>query len=368
MGWKGTLRAMEAAQRRQQRDAQKRQRELERQNKEQAKLSAIEQARLEVETHENKLEVLLSVHKEQGEIWDWVALAASMPPICPQKNSNHELKTKQLMLVSYLRQKENAEIAIEQARLQDEQVFQEAMQAYDNEKAEQEKLKNLAFRILAHEHKAYIEALVEFSPLREISDLGSSLHFTVHCATLIECGMKVNSTQTIPTEVKTLTSSGKLSVKPMPKGRFYEIYKDYLCGCVLRVAREVFAMLPVETLLVTASADSLDPRTGQTAEQSVLSVAIPRAVVERLEFDRLNPSDAMENFQIRGNFQALRKTEVFQPITPLTPADIIHEAVENMGLRELIAKVQRLREELKSKIAELSQHTSDDLPQNSQSL
>jgi hypothetical protein len=54
MGWKGTLRAMEAAQRRKQRDAQKRQRELERQNKEQAKLSAIEQARLEVETHENK--------------------------------------------------------------------------------------------------------------------------------------------------------------------------------------------------------------------------------------------------------------------------------------------------------------------------
>jgi hypothetical protein len=72
MGWKGTLRAIEAFQRRQQRDAQKRQRELERQNKEQAKLSAIEQARLEVETHENKLEVLLSVHREQGEIWDWV--------------------------------------------------------------------------------------------------------------------------------------------------------------------------------------------------------------------------------------------------------------------------------------------------------
>src|ERR1039458_2888850 len=83
MGWKGTLRAIEAFQRRQQRDAQKRQRELERQNKEQAKLSAIEQARLEVETHENKLEVLLSVHREQGEIWDWVALAASLAPPCP---------------------------------------------------------------------------------------------------------------------------------------------------------------------------------------------------------------------------------------------------------------------------------------------
>lgn len=132
---------MEAAQRRQQRDAQKRQRELERQSKEQIKRSAIEEARLEVETYENKLEVLLSVHKQQGEVWDWVALAASIPPPCPHKNSNYELKTRQLMLVSASQQKETA---IEQARLQDEQAFQETMQAYNNEKAEQQKLKDLA--------------------------------------------------------------------------------------------------------------------------------------------------------------------------------------------------------------------------------
>src|ERR1035438_10438782 len=288
MGRNVTLRQMEAAQRRQQRDAQKRQRELERQNKEQAKLSAIEQARLEVETHENKLEVLLSVHKEQGETWDWIALAASIPPPCPQKSSNHELKAKQLMLVSSLQENRNAEAAIEQARLQDEQLFQEAMQTYGVEKPEQEKMKDLAFRILAHEHKAYIEALVEFSPLREISDLGSLLQFTVHSTTLIECEMKVNSTQTIPTEVKTLTASKKLSVKPMPKGRFHEIYQDYVCGCVLRVAREVFAMLPVETLLVTALADLLDSRTGHTAEQPVLSAAMTRAVITRLNFEKLD--------------------------------------------------------------------------------
>lgn len=43
------MRAAEAAQRRQQREAQRRQRELERRAKEQAKYSAEEQARLEVE-------------------------------------------------------------------------------------------------------------------------------------------------------------------------------------------------------------------------------------------------------------------------------------------------------------------------------
>ena len=41
--------------------------ELQRRAKEQAKLSALEQARLEVETYENRIDVLLSVHKEQGD-------------------------------------------------------------------------------------------------------------------------------------------------------------------------------------------------------------------------------------------------------------------------------------------------------------
>ncbi len=67
MGWKAALRAIEAAEKRQQREAQKTKKELARRTKEQAKLSVLEQARLEVETHENLLEVLLSVHKEQGQ-------------------------------------------------------------------------------------------------------------------------------------------------------------------------------------------------------------------------------------------------------------------------------------------------------------
>ena len=269
------------------------------------------------------------------------------------------------MLVSTSQQKE---AAIEQARLQDEQAFQEAMQTYTNEKAEQEKLKDLAHRILAHEHHAYIEALVELSPLREISDLGSLLHFTVHSATLIECQMKVNNTQTIPTEVKTLTASGKLSVKPMPMGRFHEIYQDYVCGCMLRVAREVFAMLPVETLLITALADLLNWRTGHIEEQPVLSAAIPRTDVKWLNFEQLDSSKALEAFRYRGDLETSRKSSGFQPITPLTPADIAQNSIEDMGFHDLLANIQKMRDELKIKIAELTKVANDTLPQTSSLL
>ena len=140
MGYQATIRAMQAAERRQQRDAQKRFRELERQTKEQAKLSAIEQARLEVETFENQLEVLLSIHKEQGETWDWTAIAASLPPVCPQRHSRNEQRAKQRAAVLPVHRRETANILIVQARLRDEEEFQQASQAYSEQMGEWEKL------------------------------------------------------------------------------------------------------------------------------------------------------------------------------------------------------------------------------------
>src|SRR5687767_5183335 len=148
MGWKSTLKAIQAAERRQQRDAQKRLRELERQSKEEAKLSAIEQARLEVETYESGLEVLLSVHKEQGEVWDWFELASALPPHSPRKLPRHELKARQRVTSQ----------TFDEACAEDEREFQEAMLVHSHEMVERERMKAIARRILAGEHKAYTEA------------------------------------------------------------------------------------------------------------------------------------------------------------------------------------------------------------------
>ena len=229
----------------------------------------------------------------------------------------------------------------------DEDIFQEESQTYIKQKAKWEKLKDLSRRVLAGEHKAYTEALVEFNPFAEMSDLGSSINFTVHSAKLIECILKIIGKQAIPAEVKTLTASSKISIKPMPKGRFHEIYQDYLCGCVLRVAREVFALLPVETVLIRALADSLDSRTGHTNEQPVLSVIMPRTVVARLKYDHLDPSEALENFQRRGDFRTSRKSEYFDPIVPLTPANIVHDSIEEMDFNDLMVRIHKMREDLR---------------------
>ena len=347
---------MEVAQRRRQKDAQRRQKEMERGAKEREKLSAAEQARLEVETYDRRMEDLLSLHKEKSEEWDWIAISASLPPPKPLQNTWNEQRVRQGLAVLLDGERADAQNLIDQARLQDKEGFNRATEIYGEEMAQMDKLKNLAARILAGEHRAFTETLVEYNPFAQISDLGSSMNFTVHTAKLIECALKVNGKQAIPTEVKTLTSSGKLSVKPMTKTRFHEIYQDYVCGCVLRVARELFALFPLDTILVAATVDLNITPTEETVERPILSVAVTRAALSKVDFQKLDPSDLIHNFQHRGDLKASRKSELFQAVVPLTLADMGQTSVKDMALDEIIANAQRVRNEIKTEIDVMRQN------------
>lgn len=345
------MRRLQAEQRRQEREARKRQKDLERRSKEKAKLSALEQARLEVEAHENALEVLLSVHKEQSALIDWAEFASALPPHEPVRPGRHEFEA---VLRHGVGELENAAgsggAAAEEARARDEREYQTICEEYERERAEWERMRALAKRVLAGEAGAYSEAISEFSSLGEIAHLGSSIHLTVRSPKLIECVLTVNGREVIPAEVKSLTAAGKLSVKAMPKPRFHEIYQDYVCGCVLRLAREVLALLPVDEVLVTASVNGIDARSGKPADLPVLSAAIARDVVERLDFERLDPSDSMENFPHRGDVMASRKGGEFLAIVPLTPTDLAPAQPERMDFTGLLTNVRQLRVEIGSKL------------------
>lgn len=348
MSWTRTLRQIEAAERREQREAQRRQKELTRRIKEQEKLSELEQAKLVVEAYENQIEVLLSVHREQGPTWDWKALAASLPPPYPSRLCGREFEAKQRAMVANPRQKEALLGAIAEACRQDEQAYQEAVKLHEAQLAEHRQTTQLAHRIVSGDTQAYAEVLGQLSPFSEISQLGSSVHFTIHSPELVECNVRVNGSQVIPSETKTLTAAGKLSIKPTPRVRFHEIYQDYVCGCILRVAREVFALLPASSVLVNASVEVLNPATGRVDEQPVLSVVIRRTTLAQWDFDRLDPSDTVEACFHRGDFKASRKTEAFQPIQKLTASELGSIDASENPFGVTLEEVRRLRVAMQS--------------------
>ena len=307
MNWAAAQKRMEASQRREERDVRKRQKEIEQKLKEYSKQSLQEQARLEVESYENSLEVLLSVQRDSSQIFDWMALVTTLPS---HKRADQDQMT------------------------------------YDQEYAEWEKMRSVAKQVLAGDAEAYGEALAEMSAFGELSTLGSSITFRVENAKLIECELHVSGRDVIPKDVKSLTSTGKVTSKAMPKGRFHELYQDYVCGCVLRVAREVFALLPVDVTIVTALVPSTQASTGKDVDIPVLSVAMSREVINRLDFQRLDPSDSMENFVHQGNVMVSKQSGEFTAITPLSSKDITVADQSRRSFEQTLDQVLKMRADL----------------------
>ena len=92
MGWKGAVRSMAAAARRAEREAIGRQRELERQQKEIEQMEELDRAALEVGLYENRIEVLLSIHKDCSDGWNWGQISTASEPMKPSKSDKHESK------------------------------------------------------------------------------------------------------------------------------------------------------------------------------------------------------------------------------------------------------------------------------------
>ena len=349
-----TRRSEQAAERRQHRQAQKLQRELERKAKHDAKLSELEKANLEVATYENRLELLLSLHKEQSERFDWMKLAVALPPPLPCKHTRNETKGRLSTLMLSHDRPEMVDRIIQRASEIDEQEFQESLKAHSKANAKWDELRSLAHRILNGESNAYTAALIILNPFTEISELGSSLDFTVHSVKTLECSVKVKGVQAIPDYVKSLTAKGKVSTKPMSRSRFHQLYQDYVCSCLLRIGREVFGILPIDTLLLNACVDVHNPATGHDVEQPVLSVAITRSALTHLNFDRLSPSDVIDTFLHRGDFKASRKSEAFQPIAPLTVGDLPLEQRSEVGIADTFAATRTLKETLRRDLMSLA--------------
>lgn len=325
MGWKGTMRTLHASAKRAERNAHRRQRELERQHKEYAKMESLEQAAYEVEVYENHLEVLMSMHKECAEPVNWKRLLSKPEPTHPENTRALE-KAATHASISYrpnlfvrvfkieARKREGLVAKIAAAKMEDARLYQIAVAKWAEAHSEWKDERDIALRILKGDHQAKLDAIDGFDSLSEISSLGSSIQIVVHENGVPEARLAIHGSSVIPTEIKSLLKSGKLSVKSMPIGRFNELHQDYVCSCALRVARELMAVLADDLVIVTALDDVLNSATGHMEERPILSVAFSRATVAGLNLANLDPSDSMRNFVHNMSF---KKAIGFSPVAAL---------------------------------------------------
>lgn len=321
MSWKGAARSFAATTRRIERDQQRRARVAAQQFKQLQKEQAVASAAQAVAAYNDYLAVIKSVHHDCSPPLDWVAMQGEQVPRAPVPSTEHE-RTAQAALDAYQPgffdrlfkrgpvKRERLAQAVVVASQHDQQVTAERQVDHARQHSEWQERQELTAQVLVKNAEVYSQVLEAFAPFEGVAHLGSSLEFTF-TADHIEVDVNVTTTEVIPNFVVSLLASGKLSRKALPISKFNELYQDYVCGCLLRVAREIMAHLPVSQVVVHAIAEQLNPATGLLERQVVVSASMPRTTLGKLNFTALDPSDSMQNFNHTMKFI---KTSGFQGV------------------------------------------------------
>jgi hypothetical protein len=284
MGWRGTLRSLVAASRQIQREKHRKHQELLKRQQQSIKLQAaqrsaslketlrhqqqsaklaIEQhAATEVEAYKRYVHSITSLHRSCSEPCDWTAV----------KNTAATTDTE---------------------------------------------LEQIAAGVIAGEVPAFKKALEELNPFEEMKEIGRTVQMSFN-QLYVNATIRLHDQDRMPRHSKSLLKTGTVSTKPAPESAINEIYQKHVCSCVLRAARELFAVLPFQKVFIQGTADLLNHQTGNKETRAIVSVLIPRSTLEMLNFATLDPVDCMRNFVHRMEFS---KSKGFSSVNPLDPKE-----------------------------------------------
>ncbi|MEK4359296.1 hypothetical protein NYE48_19790 [Paenibacillus sp. FSL M7-1455] len=268
----------------------------------------------EAERYADRLELIQSVHHVCGEAVDWSRIASLAPPFRRGEKGPREqaaetryAEFKPTRLQKLLKQdaavRQELEEQLAQAKEQDRREYAAWKHATD-----------FARDIMEGHRTAYLRVLEEFAPLNDLPALGSGLEFVVLDPKTVEVELDVHSGQIIPHESKRLTEEGELAAAPLDAEARNALEYEYVCGCVLRIARELLMILPLETVLVHARDTKMNRDSGQEEYVTVLSIRLDRDTLSRLDVAPGSYPRVLGHFTHRVRFDPAGG---FAPVEPL---------------------------------------------------
>ncbi len=181
---------------------------------------------------------------------------------------------------------------------------------------EWEELKQFSDRIVAGDTDAYLEVISVVRPYDDLLEYGSSFEVGTDNPEVLEVEFHVRSEEVVPKTELSVKASGELSEKEMSKTNYYALMQDYICSTMIRVARDSFALLPVEKVYVHAVDDVLNTATGHIDEVTLVSAEFERNKLQALNMQMIDPSDALTGFNHNMKFA---KTTGFKAVERILP-------------------------------------------------
>lgn len=228
-----------------------------------AKQQAIDDAQEAAEEYEDYVAALVNLHADGVDSIDWQARSRAKSPAPPMRSDANETKARAAydkyrpsVIDKVLGRKDRrlAELrmAIESAKQRDEDDYQRNHAAYLTRLQDLEGEKSLADALLAYDPQAFLETIEDADPFSAISGLGSKIQFSVPYPGIVTAILHTHGDTIIPKQSVSLLKSGKISIRDVPKSQFNKLHQDHVCSAMLRIARDLFALLPARAVLVIA--------------------------------------------------------------------------------------------------------------------
>lgn len=177
-------------------------------------------------------------------------------------------------------------------------------------------LQPFAQSVLAGDIDAYFRVIEQVGPFDDLLEYGSGFEVGTDDPKIMEIEFQVKSDDIIPTQYPDMKASGEIVMKDFSKSAYFELVQDYVSSTMLRVARDTFALLPVQTVIIHAVDKVLNPATGNDEEVTIASAKIKRDAMATLNFERIDPSDCLESFESNVKF---KKTTGYSPVDRVLP-------------------------------------------------
>lgn len=132
---------------------------------------------------------------------------------------------------------------------------------------------NVATKVLSGDIDTYLQVINDINPLNDLLDYGTGFEFGTDSSLKMEVEFQINSDNV-----------------DMPHNSAE--YQDYVCSVAIRVARDIFALLPVQNVIVHATNNGND----------ILSVRFDKKTFSELKFNFIDPSNTIEKFKFVMDF------------------------------------------------------------------
>ncbi|MFB4162270.1 hypothetical protein ACE1TI_00235 [Alteribacillus sp. JSM 102045] len=255
--------------------------------------------------------MLTSLHEGAADKIDWQEIAHSPPPSTTSEDGLHVRKL-------------NAQIENFQPTLRDK-IFNrteariEKMKSQLPEAQEKDRIHykewqdevHQAKQVLEGDRKAWKEVIHKTNPFKDLEDLGSTIDFYVEeKKNQAMLKMKVDK-RVVSAKELSVTKTGKLSQKNMTKGKHFTLFQEYISSSVLRAGRELFSLLPLDTVVVHVyGLAEADEKNG-----CILSVFMYKNEMEELHFENI---DCVETIKTFTHHMKFLKTKGFRLVEEVT--------------------------------------------------